>query len=346
METPNRYRYVGANPVNFHDPSGLQTIGEEEPPGEGGVGWGIAITGVQTADGPVDLPMLPGLNFMMTTNGKTLRAAVIVGPTSMLLGESNPNPAVVNTLNEIQNWNYDIIQVNTSSLIPGGLTVFVQPPGTPDELAAVLNGQDRASSIQVTHVPTTSFAPQVNPTTSLFMASVSGDVQASIQTAQQLASPCPNTAQSTQTSTSCDPTIFENWWNTRPLGSAGARNANWYKYEQQVTRDAPGTISGTRARTIPAGSDKIDADGALKSNCRLVEAKYGPTIPPWFDFENEVYRYRLAVTVPNGVAGAQPSGLEFRTNNEKMRLFLLDALQRHGFTIGVDGFVEKMPFKK
>jgi RHS repeat-associated protein len=27
METPNRYRYVGANPVNFHDPSGLQFPG-------------------------------------------------------------------------------------------------------------------------------------------------------------------------------------------------------------------------------------------------------------------------------------------------------------------------------
>ncbi|MEO8391661.1 MAG: hypothetical protein ABI700_01590 [Chloroflexota bacterium] len=174
----NGYNYVGGNPVTRRDPSGMQLTDEDDPTGEGGAGWGITVTGVPTTNGSVDLQMPPGLNMITTTDGKTLTAAIQVGPSTMLLSESNPSPELVNTIGEIQNWNSDAIQVNGNIL-----NVFVQPPGTPDELAAVLNGQDIASSIQVMHVPTTSVATQTQTQTQINL----GDVDTATQQLQRYA---------------------------------------------------------------------------------------------------------------------------------------------------------------
>ena len=136
----------------------------------------------------------------------------------------------------------------------------------------------------------------------------------------------------------CDPDTFENWWNSRRL-AGGVYSQRWYQYEQKVSREAQGTIPGIRPRNIPAGSETIAADGALKATCQLIDAKFGPPAP-WVDLPDEIRRYRLAVTIPNGTDGAQPSGLIIRTTSEDLRSLFEDAMRGEGFTINVDGFVE------
>jgi hypothetical protein len=151
-----------------------------------------------------------------------------------------------------------------------------------------------------------------------------------------------DTCTSTPRPKRCDPDAFRTWWNGLPL-AGGIVNANWYRYEQQVTRDAPGTLGGTRPKRVPAVTEFIDADGALVTECRLLDAKY-ESIPPWADIDDEVRRYRLALLTPTGIPGSQPIGLEFRISNSSLRQPLEAALIRGGFALNTNGFVTEFPY--
>jgi len=158
----------------------------------------------------------------------------------------------------------------------------------------------------------------------------------------------------------CDPQIFTQWWNSLlEVGrSAVSQGVPDYDYEQRVARNAPGTLGGDRARQVPAGRLTVDTDGAIASDCRLIDAKFAKNPkkpqyrldpPPWFSedelnkLDDEILRYSLAIRVSNGVPGAQPSKLEIRTNASLSVPFFQQRLVEHGYTIGIDGFVTPMP---
>jgi RHS repeat-associated protein len=160
----------------------------------------------------------------------------------------------------------------------------------------------------------------------------------------------PPTDEATPEPQRCDPAAFLKWWNGLPETGGPATN-RWYAYEQRAAREID-AIPGNRPRTVPAGVLTVDADGARAVDCCLIDAKFAANPdhsryrlddnpPPYIipSVTALLGKYRLAITVPNGVPGAQPSRLEIRINSEKQRVFWETMLMATGFVLGVDGSV-------
>ena len=142
----------------------------------------------------------------------------------------------------------------------------------------------------------------------------------------------------------CDQEAFRAWWNGLPQFGVPQPGVEWYEYEQRVARGL-GTLGGVASRTVPAGTESINADGASAMGCLLLDAKHSPDplvsqyregAPPWIvaQLTYEIRRYRLATAIPNGVPGAQPAGLTLMSNLEVSRPFFERLLREGGFVIG------------
>jgi RHS repeat-associated protein len=151
LETRNRYQYVGANPVNFHDPSGMVDPTDE------------LLIEVASAGGFIQLGLEPGLNRIISSNGINMNAVVEVGSPSITL--LSTNPVVQETLSQAQAWNNaDFITIN-NGLVSVPVNAYVQPPATPAQLEAILNGQMAVASMQVIPVPGDTSTPSSSPST-------------------------------------------------------------------------------------------------------------------------------------------------------------------------------------
>ncbi len=163
--------------------------------------------------------------------------------------------------------------------------------------------------------------------------------------------PILSTPQPTSTPSKCNPSAFIAWWFTlQPVTGSERPREDWYEYEQQVARS--GGAYGNSARRVP--TDPIDADGIDPSTCRFIDAKYSSNEqttqwrldgPPWVISQtlNEFNRYRNAVTISNGIKGAQPQGLIVRTSYGVSVPFFEEILGSSGFVLGVNGFVNVAP---
>jgi RHS repeat-associated protein len=161
----------------------------------------------------------------------------------------------------------------------------------------------------------------------------------------------PPPPEPTETPQGCDSSAFTSWWfSLVPVLGSARPGQDWYEYEQRVAR-ASGLL-GDYTRRVTAGP--IDADGIQPRTCRFVEAKYSadPVTtqwrldgPPWAAQAvlAALVRYRVAVSSPNGVPGAQPFGIIVRKSFEVSRLFFEQLLVQAGFALGVDGTVEVVP---
>ena len=149
----------------------------------------------------------------------------------------------------------------------------------------------------------------------------------------------------------CDSQKFVDWWFTLPrVPESFQPDQAWYDYEQRVARGSG--AYGNYTRTIPDGP--IDADGIEPSLCYLVDAKFAVNPnspqyrldgPPWIDNESndtgslldELQRYK------NAIDNSIPEGLVIRTNARRSVPFFMQLLQRAGFTLNKNGFVQYVP---
>jgi RHS repeat-associated protein len=155
----------------------------------------------------------------------------------------------------------------------------------------------------------------------------------------------------------CDPQVFADWWQSlqdAPPGGTG----NSASYENRVARGV-GTEGTTKK--VPTGATTslfgnifqfINADGATRHNCHIIEGKWDgggqfrvDNPPPWLRDDNsvnsvqgELLRYRMAV-----ISNSEPVALEIRTNTTEARDFFLLQLVEYGFAIGIDAFVNVIP---
>ncbi|MEO1255483.1 MAG: RHS repeat-associated core domain-containing protein, partial [Bacteroidota bacterium] len=167
-----------------------------------------------------------------------------------------------------------------------------------------------------------------------------------------------STTRSRSNRRNCNPQAFQGWWNS--LQSVGPLTVDPEKrfavYEQTAARGI-GTMGGIRPKRVPALAFNIDADGADPNTCYLIDAKYSGTNTMWssstpdfllLQMRGELLRYRMAIHSWNGYirgipSGAEPRGLQIRTNRLDTIPFWYAELARAGFVPFMNGNVTFYP---